>query len=112
MIHHSVLILAVLSFTMVGAPAFGQTDAARKACIQHHVKRYSSLCESADVLARGIAHACSQKPPPLKARGDLMTELDHFIKQAAHENTYATALVSLLNARADNPPACGRNQSP
>jgi hypothetical protein len=98
--------LVVALLTIAAPPAFGQSEAARKTCIQQHVKRYASLCESADVLARGIAHACARKPLPVAARGDQAAELDHLVKQAAHEDTYAAALVTLLNARADNPPAC------
>jgi hypothetical protein len=68
------------------------------ACIQKAVKEYHALCESADVVAKGIAHECATP----------RSDLDWQLKQARHEFAYQTALISLLKARAANPPECWR----
>jgi hypothetical protein len=68
------------------------------ACIRKAVKEYSALCESADVVAKGIAHECTTLP----------LDLDYRMKEVRHEFAYQTALVSLLKSRAANPPECWR----
>lgn len=101
----------IVTFAAVSA-ASAQDDAAlrdalRDACIRERVERYVSVCETADVLARGIAHACAPKPPP-KVRDDRIAELGRLVKQAIHDDAYATALIALLDAKAANPPAACR----
>lgn len=106
-------LLAALMVGLVlgfGVPAFSQDQKSLEACVQQYVKRWSKLCEPADVLAQGVAHACATAPVrPLRANADTQERLRYDLDHAVHAHAYRSALVMLLNTRTSDPPPCGRN---
>jgi hypothetical protein len=76
-------------------------------CVPSYVGRYAALCETAEIVARGVAYACSPKPiKPISS--DKYQAITYAIDEAAHEQAYAKALVAILDARAQKPQACAR----
>jgi hypothetical protein len=38
-------------------------DTELKVCVPSYIAKYAILCETAEIAARGVAYACSPKPP-------------------------------------------------
>ena len=60
--------LIVTALALLPTMAAAQSDRDRAKCVLDRIERYADLCETADVVARGIAHACSPVSAPLNPR--------------------------------------------
>jgi hypothetical protein len=109
--------LSFAAMLMLG-PAWGQTNTlkvkpkndALEVCVPSYVKKYAALCETAETAARGVAFACAPKPRPKTPAydGNQGLQWEYAIAETEHEAAYAKALVAILDARAQTPPACTR----